>query len=432
MPYGLDIDGIKEQVFVADTGNHAVRVIDLAAGTLSTVAGVLASPGHMGDGEPATSAQLYFPFGVAVNSAARHVYIADNWNHAVRLLNLVTGTLTTVVGKLGMYGRSGDGGRATLAQLHSPMGLAVDASHRRVYISDASNHIVRRLAVANDVRGVPVDVTYQTTCSSYACSTPGWAKKNNVNNVTNPDESVCCEPFVTQVIPGYTFSHNGYWPEYTTGSGKTLQACADECSSQNDCIAVFRAQRSGDCYTVNSLDHAVHNVWYAAYTKDGVVHPGDTMDVNITSMPTCSSYICSTPGWVRKEGADTVTNPSEASCCEPALYSWPLVLGCDTQSNGTCDIGVWCEEPDIASPSTWQECADLCASDGACVQFAYRHSGNSYCRLCTSSSLISNGDGNQFPWGIYRQSIAGVSVSFLVQNMSYAVLANSSPNSRYR
>merc|ERR1712232_464119 len=123
-------------------------------GLLRTVAGILGSGGHGRDGEPATSAQLYFPFSVAMNSQLRKLFIADNWNHAIRLLNLATGTLTTVAGTLGTYGLAGNGGRATWAQLHSPMGLAVDSYHRRVYIADASNHAIRRLAVSNDVRFV--------------------------------------------------------------------------------------------------------------------------------------------------------------------------------------------------------------------------------------------------------------------------------------
>merc|ERR1712048_670557 len=155
-PYDLAVDPAAQKVYVADTSNHAIRLLDLATGILSTIAGILGSGGRSGDGDPATSAQLYFPYGVTLARAAQQLFVADNWNHAVRRVDLVTGLMTTIAGVLGFYGLAGDGGRADWAQLHSPMGVAVDSNGRMLYVADASNHVVRLVALYNDVRIVPM------------------------------------------------------------------------------------------------------------------------------------------------------------------------------------------------------------------------------------------------------------------------------------
>lgn len=151
-PSGLALDPGNQQLYVADTNNHVVRVLNLTSGVISRLAGVPRSGGHSGDGDPALSARLNFPASVAVAPAARQLFIADNFNHAVRQVDLTTGLITVVAGMLGSNGLKGDWGRAGWAQLHSPRGVAVDEHGRRVYIADASNHAVRLAALSNDVR----------------------------------------------------------------------------------------------------------------------------------------------------------------------------------------------------------------------------------------------------------------------------------------
>ncbi|CAK0843315.1 unnamed protein product, partial [Prorocentrum cordatum] len=163
-PCGVAVDAAAEVLFnapdpVADTYNHAVRVVDLRSGLLSTLAGVLGAPGTAGDGGPAASARLYYPRGLAVDAGAQRLYVADSWNHAVRALDLRTGLLTTVAGSLGSFGRattaggttSGDGRDREL--LHAPAGVAVAAGafEAELFVADAGNHVVRMVALVNNV-----------------------------------------------------------------------------------------------------------------------------------------------------------------------------------------------------------------------------------------------------------------------------------------
>ncbi|MBW8746302.1 MAG: hypothetical protein JF584_01905, partial [Acidobacteria bacterium] len=127
-------------LYIADNYNHAVRAVDLSTSIIRTVAGT-GTAGYTGDGSAATSARLNAPNGLAVYPAAGVLYIADTGNSAVRKLDLVTGTINAFAGT-GIAGYSGDGGTATSAQLNLPWGVAV-AADGHVCIADQGNHMVR-------------------------------------------------------------------------------------------------------------------------------------------------------------------------------------------------------------------------------------------------------------------------------------------------
>eukprot|EP00931_Biecheleriopsis_adriatica_P104775 TRINITY_DN79403_c0_g1_i1.p1 TRINITY_DN79403_c0_g1~~TRINITY_DN79403_c0_g1_i1.p1 ORF type:complete len:542 (+),score=83.29 TRINITY_DN79403_c0_g1_i1:125-1750(+) len=148
LPRALALDEAGDRLFVSDSANHAVRLVKLGvANIVNTVAGVLGSAGLSGDGDKATKALLREPNGLALDMSdgRDHLYIADQGNHALRLLDIATNTLSTVAGTLGSAGDSGDGGLASSAKLSSPFGLAIDDSTRRLYISDAGNSRIRVL-----------------------------------------------------------------------------------------------------------------------------------------------------------------------------------------------------------------------------------------------------------------------------------------------
>jgi len=136
-PQGIAVDSAGN-LFIADTRNSRIRKV--SGGTITTVAGngtgILS-----GDGGPATSAQLNFPIGVAVN-AAGNLYIADMFNNCIRKVS--GGTITTVAGN-GTEGFSGDRGPATSAQLGFPQGVAVDAVGD-LYIADTDNYRIRKVS----------------------------------------------------------------------------------------------------------------------------------------------------------------------------------------------------------------------------------------------------------------------------------------------
>ena len=117
---GVAVDGAGN-VYIADRGNHRVRKVN-STGHISTFAGD-GTAGFSGDGGLATSAQLSSPQGVAVDSVG-NVYIADWLDHRVRKVNS-TGHISTFAGT-GVNGFNGDTNPAESAQLKSPQGVAVD------------------------------------------------------------------------------------------------------------------------------------------------------------------------------------------------------------------------------------------------------------------------------------------------------------------
>lgn len=107
-------------------------------GTVSVIAGT-GSAGHTGDGGPATQATLRNPTGIAFDRAG-NLFIADTGNHAIREVTL-DGNITTIAG-LGYESSGGDNGPALQAGLNSPSGVAVDSADN-VYIADTGNNEIR-------------------------------------------------------------------------------------------------------------------------------------------------------------------------------------------------------------------------------------------------------------------------------------------------
>src|SRR5208282_5831460 len=135
-------------LYIADFYNNRIRKVD-TSGTITTVAGT-GTQGYNEDGIPATTAQLSNPAAVAVD-AAGNVYIADTWNNRIRKID-ATGTINTIAGT-GFPGVLGDGGPATSAQVDEPEGLAVDSSGS-VYIVDYGNSKIRKIDTSGTINTI--------------------------------------------------------------------------------------------------------------------------------------------------------------------------------------------------------------------------------------------------------------------------------------
>ena len=139
-PSGLSLDSAGN-LYIADSNNYCIRKVDVGTGIITTIAGNRIAT-FSGDGGAATSASLYSPDGVIVDSAG-NLYIADKYNKRIRKVAAGTGIITTIAGN-GVASFFGDGGAATSAGLWSPSGLALDSAGN-LYIADQNNHRIRKV-----------------------------------------------------------------------------------------------------------------------------------------------------------------------------------------------------------------------------------------------------------------------------------------------
>ena len=203
-PYGVVVDGAGN-LYIADTINNSIRKVT-PGGTITTVAGD-GTYGYSGDGGPATSAELAHPYGVAVDGAG-NLYIADADNQRIRKVT-PGGTITTVAG--GTYGYSGDGGPATSAELYEPTGVAVDGAGN-LYIADSGNQRIRKV----DVSDAP-SLTFPSTNVGDASA----AQDVSVLNLGNAPLDI------SQISTATNFSLGGT-DTSCSSSGQTLNA-AESC-----------------------------------------------------------------------------------------------------------------------------------------------------------------------------------------------------------
>jgi sugar lactone lactonase YvrE len=203
-PVGVFVDG-SGNIYIADTDNSVIRVVNTGSssitigavtiqpGTIRTIAGTpdtVCAVYPCGDGGPPTSAQLYEPFGVSLDSQG-NIFIADTFNSVIRVVNpsaapvtianttIPAGDIQAVAGTY--YSSSegavctftGDNGPAFSAYLCQPGAVAVDSSEN-IFIADTANFGIREVVSAGTISTVAG--TLGTACASY--SPPGTACGN--------------------------------------------------------------------------------------------------------------------------------------------------------------------------------------------------------------------------------------------------------------
>jgi mucin-19 len=162
-PAGIAVDRFGN-LLIVDRDNSRIRKVT-PDGIINTVAGN-GIAGFLGDGGPAVSAEINSSIGLAVDGAGA-VYIADFINQRIRKVD-TNGIITTVAGN-GSLGFSGDGGAATSAQLAYPTGVAVDASGN-IFIADRDNQRIRMVSPAGIITTIasglyPASVTLDNSGS---------------------------------------------------------------------------------------------------------------------------------------------------------------------------------------------------------------------------------------------------------------------------
>jgi sugar lactone lactonase YvrE len=151
-------------LYVSEYYGNKVDVI-APDGSLAVIAGT-GLPGYEGDGGPATAAVLDSAAGVAFD-AAHDLLVVDNGNSCIRKIAR-SGAISTIAGRCGDQGFSGDGGPALDAQMSRPIGVALDPEGG-FFFTDNDFGLLRHV----DERGTVITVAGGGTVSPLVAGSDG-------------------------------------------------------------------------------------------------------------------------------------------------------------------------------------------------------------------------------------------------------------------
>lgn len=187
-------------IFLASEWMNNIRRIDAKTGTIETFAGQsarhypsergssrpfagpgLSLGGYHGDGGPAQEAGFYHPEHLAFDSKG-NLYICDNSNDRIRMIDMSTGIVTTVLGN-GQRASNGDGGPAVEASTLMPDAICLDA-HDNLYVGEKYGFRVRTVnstsgivttLVGNGVPGFGEEGLHGSETQCNSCEAGIWA-----------------------------------------------------------------------------------------------------------------------------------------------------------------------------------------------------------------------------------------------------------------
>jgi DNA-binding beta-propeller fold protein YncE len=135
-PSGLAIDG--NTLYVADAESNTIRAVSLPpVNEVKTIAG--GDLFEFGDTDGTGDAvRLQHPLGVAVHDG--RVFVADTYNHKIKVLDPANGRVSTFAGT-GVAGHTD--GAATRARFHEPGGISVAGD--TLFVADTNNHAIRTI-----------------------------------------------------------------------------------------------------------------------------------------------------------------------------------------------------------------------------------------------------------------------------------------------
>lgn len=137
-PRGIATDGTS--LYVADTYAHVIQRIDLVTPGVSVFAGASGTQGSA-DGVGG-AARFSYPYGIACDGA--NLYVSDTYNETVRVIVISTQNVSTLAGTAGAIGSANGTGAA--ARFFFPYGLAVVGTD--LYVADSSNYTLRRIVIS--------------------------------------------------------------------------------------------------------------------------------------------------------------------------------------------------------------------------------------------------------------------------------------------
>jgi DNA-binding beta-propeller fold protein YncE len=149
-PQGLALSEDGSRLYIADTENHLIRMVDLPTGQVSTVAGTGLQGTFPPAGGDASSTGLNSPWDLTLDGD--RLYVAMAGYHQIWVVDLEAGTAEPYAGNAR---ESTTNGPLAAAELAQPSGVALDGSGR-LYFADSESSSIRWADVAGEDRNVDV------------------------------------------------------------------------------------------------------------------------------------------------------------------------------------------------------------------------------------------------------------------------------------
>lgn len=172
-------------LYIAMAGSHQIWALDLSKNTIRVYAGTGAESIVNGNVETATFAQ---PSALAIGEdLEKMLFVVDAESSAIRSIRLRDKYVTTIVGK-GLFEFGEKDGKGTEALMQHPMGVAFDPKRKALWVADSFNHRIRHIKVSNN--------TVSSMRLKHPLSEPGglsihedtlWVANTNAHNIVKID-----------------------------------------------------------------------------------------------------------------------------------------------------------------------------------------------------------------------------------------------------
>ncbi|MDX2216844.1 MAG: thioredoxin-like domain-containing protein [Oculatellaceae cyanobacterium bins.114] len=271
-PQGMAFDRQKQVLYVADTGNHQLRCVDLSAQTVSTIAGTGSqSQWLFPHGGKALDLDLNSPWDVVQRED--RLYVAMAGSHQIWVMDLLEHTLQTWMGTGAEFCVDGSPEVAAFAQ---PSGLAMHTDE--IFVADSEVSSIRGVAIQN----VPVA---RTVCGSGQLF--DFGDRDGIGSVVRLQHCLGIVYAAGFLWVADTYNHKIKQINPTTGECLTIAGSGISDLRNGTGIDTAFAEPSGVTYARQHLfvadtnNHAVRQIHLKS------------LEVSTLEIPTlCSPYVC--------------------------------------------------------------------------------------------------------------------------------------------
>jgi hypothetical protein len=133
-PYGVSVSADGLFALVADTNNHQIRHLIISTASVTTLAGT--SYGYVnGIG---TNSNFRLPYGVSISPNGLFALVADTYNNALRHIDLLTGSVTTLAGD----------GSGTSSIFYQPSGVTISPTSTFALVADTHHNVICHVVIS--------------------------------------------------------------------------------------------------------------------------------------------------------------------------------------------------------------------------------------------------------------------------------------------